>query len=251
MYYAAGLGAFVWNTYQNQLPRIVVPYDFWDSSLHGFGYWITRFYKFYLFVWLLPYIAFIHTAILWAVLKAIREKRLAGELVLQPFHRDGLGGFGAIPSLISTPVAIALLVAALPLAGAIEIHRTADVTPLTGILVILAAATIAYGIPLLRLHTDIVELKSATVEKLRRLQQIYYDDTIAGKVVDRDAVQRASEALDYFDKLCARVDAISNYPHLARMIRFLGIALAPTAISVVVQISQNLSPLIGRILKQP
>ena len=30
--YSVGIAAFIWNTYQDELPGIVLPYDFWDSK---------------------------------------------------------------------------------------------------------------------------------------------------------------------------------------------------------------------------
>jgi hypothetical protein len=248
--YFVGLVAFVWNTYQNQLPGIIVPYDFWDSSNHVWGYWITRVYKFYLFVWFLPYIALIHFAVLTVTLTLIRERRLSGELKLQPFHPDGLGGLGFVPGLVTTPVIVTLLFASIPTAGAFEVHRAFDITPLMGLTIILISTVLAYGIPILYLRTDLVALKRETVQKLRLLQQSYYSRITEHRDLEFETIRRANEALAYFEKICARVDSISNYPHLARLLKYLGLAVTTSVASFILKLYEILGPIIVPLLKR-
>ena len=112
------LTAFIWNTYQNQLPGVIVPWDFWDTFNHLWGFWFTRIYKLYLFCWLLPYIALVHIAILMAVLRVVRRARLLGIVELQPFAADGVGGLGFIPPLVSSPVIVTLLLSTIAVAAA-------------------------------------------------------------------------------------------------------------------------------------
>jgi hypothetical protein len=247
IFYCVGLVAFVWNTYQNQLPGIIVPYDFWDSANHQWGYWITRLYKLYLFVGLLPYIALVHFAVLSAALQVLRERRTRGELRLQPFHPDGTGGFGFVPRLVTTPIAVTLMFAAIPVAGAIHVHRAADVTPVMGVILIVGGALIAYLLPIFYLRTDILAMKRDTLGRLRSLQQTYANvDPSSG--FDFEALRRGSEALEYFDKVCARVTSISSYPHLPRMAKYIGLALTPTAASLAIKFYETLSPVIIPIL---
>jgi hypothetical protein len=250
VFYTAGLAAFVWNTYQNQLPGIIVPYDFWDSSNHPFGYWITRVYKAYLFVWLLPYASLIHAAVLSSALTIIRERRLAGTLKLQPFHPDAVGGLGYIPSLITTPIVVTLLVASLPLAGAFYIHRAFELTPLMGATIVLAGAIIAYAVPIFRLRTDIIALKRETVEKLRSLEQEYYSSVVEKRTHEFASIRLGNEALDYFDKLSSRVEAISNYPHLHRVLKYLGVTFTPSLLSFIWKAYPIFSPVIIPFLKR-
>ena len=103
LFYLIGLAAFVWNTYQNQRPLVALSYDFWDSSLHAWGYWTTRVYKLYLFAWLLPYLALLHAGVLIVILSFIREARKSAALRLIPYHVDDLGGLGEPSSLVSNP----------------------------------------------------------------------------------------------------------------------------------------------------
>jgi hypothetical protein len=246
--YGAGLIAFVWNTYQNQLPGIIVPYDFWDSSNHFFGYWLTRVYKLYLFCWLLPYIALVHAAILIITLRLVRQARLAGRFKLDPFHPDGVGGLGFVPGLITTPIIVAVLMISLPTAAAFEVHRAADVTPLIGLTIMLAWTGIAYVVPILYLRADIVATKRATIKKLRQLQQACYFEIVKGNALDYEKVKDGNEALEYFEKVSNKVSSISNYPHLKRLIGYLGLALTPSAISFTVN---YIVPFIRPLLQKP
>lgn len=247
--YLIGFAAFIWNTYQNQRPWLAVPFDFWDSSQHPFGFWITRVYKGYLFVWLLPYISLIHVCIVRAVLASIRSGRLAGKLRLQPFHSDGAGGLGAVPSLVTTPLVITLLAVSVSSAAAFEVHRAFDVTPLIGLAVILLGIVVAYLVPIWSLRTDLVAMKQDTLSHLRSLQKAYYDKIVAQQSSDSATIADANEALDYFDKIVARVQAISNYPHLARMMKYAGVALTPSALSLLIKLLPLLRPVIRPILK--
>lgn len=246
--YGAGLSAFVWNTYQNQQPGIIVPYDFWDSSNHLFGYWLTRVYKLYLFCWLLPYIALVHAAILIITLRLVRQARLAGRFKLDPFHPDGVGGLGFVPGLITTPIIVAVLMISLPTAAAFEVHRAADVTPLIGLTIMVAWTGIAYVVPILYLRSDIVATKRATIKKLRQLQQACYSEIVASNNLDYEKVKDGNDALEYFEKICDKVSSISNYPHLKRLIGYLGLALTPSAISFTVN---YIVPFIRPLLQKP
>lgn len=249
--YCAGLTAFVWNTYQNQLPGIIVPYDFWDSKTYFLGFGITRIYKLYLFGWLLPYIAVIHVAILVVTLRLIRQARISGRLKLILFHPDGVGGLGFVPSLVTTPIIVTLLVASISTAAAFEVHRAVDVTPLMGLTIIIISTAIAYIVPALFLRSDIVALKREMIGRLRLLQQTYYSKIIDGQDTDFETLRKGNEALDYFEKVCTRVQAISSYPHLKRLLRYIGLALTPSIISLALKFYENVVPIIGPVLKKP
>jgi hypothetical protein len=249
LFYTVGLAAFAWNSYQNQLPGVLLPYDFWDSSNHPWGYWVTRIYKLYLFGWLLPYMAFVHAGILTAVLTALRERRLAGTFVLQPFHHDGVGGLGFIPGLVTTPIVITLLIASVPVGAAFSVHRAFDVTPLMGAAIIVVCALLAYVIPILRLRTDIIAMKRTVVERIRQLQQSYYSRIVRDEEVQIDTLRQGNEALDYFEKVCMRIEGISNYPHLIRLLKYFGLALTPSFVSLGFKLYDKLSPILIPLLK--
>jgi hypothetical protein len=248
--YCTGLTAFVWNTYQNQLPGIIVPFDFWDSKNYFWGFWITRVYKFYLLVWLLPYVAMIHISILVVTLRLIRRARLSGKLKLIPFHPDGFGGLGFMPGLVTTPIIVTLLMSSVSTAAAFEVHRAADVTPLMGLAVVVISVGIAYIVPILFLRADIISMKREAIKKLRLLQQSHYSKIIEDQNLDSEKLSNGNEALDYFEKVCSRIQSISNYPHLGRILRYAGLSLVPSIISLILKV-YDVVPLISPILKRP
>jgi hypothetical protein len=249
--YGIGIAVFVWNTYQNQLPGIIVPYDFWDSKTFFWGFWICRIYKFYLYVWLFPYLVFIHVAIIMVVLRFIRQARLSGQLKLLPFHPDGLGGLGFVPNLVTTPIIITLLMGSISTAAAFEVHRATDVTPLIGLILLLGWTGGAYIVPTLFLRSDIVALKKSVIEKLRKLQQEYYSEIIEDKNINFETFRKGNEALDYFEKVSLRVQLISNYPHLRRFLQYVSLAITPSVISIILKFYFDIIPIIDPALKKP
>jgi hypothetical protein len=249
--YGAGLVAFVWNTYQNSQPGVIVPYDFWDSKNFFFGFWLTRVYKLYLFVWLLPYIGLVHVAVLVVVLRIIRQARVSGRLKLIPFHHDGVTGLGFVPGLVTTPIIVTVLVSSFSTAAAFEVHRAADVTPIMGLVVIILATAIGYIIPIIVLRSDILVLKRDAIAKLRRLQQAYYSNIVDSSNIDFEKVRNGNEALDYFEKVCARIHAISNYPHLKRLIGYMTLALTPSIATLIIKSLLDVVPMIRPFLGHP
>ena len=232
-FYCFGLTAFVWNTYQNQLPGVVVPYDFWDSKTYFCGFWITRIYKLYLFAWLLPYIALLHTAILITALQLVRRARVLGKLKLQPFQPDGVGGLGFLPELVTRPIIIGVFLGLLPTAGAFQIHRVPDITPMMGLATLLLATSTTYFVPILSFRADITAAKKAIVEKLRWLQQEQFAQIVEKDHLDFESLRTGNQSIEFFEKLCKAVKHISNYPHLKRLIGYVTLAMSPIAASLI------------------
>jgi hypothetical protein len=249
--YSIGIAAWVWNTYQNQLPGIAVPYDFWDSTTYLWGFAVTRVYKLYLFVVLLPYLALIHVAILVAILRLVRRTRVSGELRLLPFHPDGVGGLGFIANLISKPIILTLVIGAVTTGAAFIIHRAANVTPLIGLLILLGWAAVAYVAPILFLRVDIAAMKREMIQRLRLQQQENYSNAMLAKNLDFRTVRKENEALEYFDKVCGKVRSISSYPHLKRLIGVIGLALSPSLVAFAVKSLLGVIPVFIRILARP
>jgi hypothetical protein len=187
--YGVGLIAFVWNTYQNQHPGSIVPFDFWDSKTYLCGFWVTRVYRLYMFGWLIPYVALIHIGILLVTLRLIRKPRLKGSLKLVPFHPDGVGGLGFVPSLVTAPIIVTALFSSVSTAAAFEVHRAADITPMMGLAIVLITTVIAYLIPILFLRADIVALKRETIRRLRNLQQAYYSKIAESEMMDFETLK--------------------------------------------------------------
>lgn len=246
--YCTGVAVFAWNTYQNQRPGIVVPYDFWDSKTYLWGFGITRVYKLYLFGWFLPYIAMLQVAILVVILRLVRRARIAGKLELRPFHPDGVGGLGFVASIISAPIIATLILGSLSTTVAFLVHQAADVTPLIGLAVLIIWAIAAYFVPILFLRSDIVAMKKEAIEKLRKLQQANHSRVTESHGTDLEMLSKGKEALDYFDNVCEKIQGISDYPHLKRLIGWIGFAVTTSTISTAFKLL-DMAPTIGRLLK--
>lgn len=244
LFYSFGLIAFVWNTYQNQMPGLILPYDFWDSKNFFCGFWITRVYKLYLFVWFFPYITLLHVAILTVALRLVRVARLSGKLKLLPFHPDGVGGLGFFPRLVTRPLVIAVILGTMPTAAAFYIHRAADVTPLMGLSTLVLATFAAYFVPILALRSDIIETKRVMVEKLRRLQQASFAQVFESRTLNFEILKSGNESIDYFEKLCVAIENVSNYPHLIRLFGLVTLAMTPAVSALIGKLYLGLEPVI-------
>lgn len=248
-FYLIGFAAVVWNTYQNQKPGIVVPYDFWDSKNFVWGFVFTRIYKLYLFGWLLPYIGMVQVALLVVTLRFVRHARKSGKLKLFPFHPDGVGGLGFVASLISTPVIITVVVGSLATAVVFFAHHGVAATPLMALALLVSWAFVAYFVPIFFLRSDIVAMKREMLEKLRGLQQENYSQITQSHGHDVEMLGKGKEALDYFDKVCTNIQAISNYPHLRRLLSFSSLSMVPSLIQIGIKLYQNAGPLFSPLLK--
>jgi hypothetical protein len=248
--YFIGGAAWLWNTYQNQFPRIIVPYDFWDSTTFLTGYTVTRFHKFYLFAVLLPYLAMIHIAILWSTLSVVRAAREKGELHLLPFHPDGSGGLAFVAGFISKPITWTLLIGSLTTAGALFVHRAAHFTPVAGVSILVAWALLAYFVPILFLRRDIIALKRNLMNRIHSAQQQHYSKALDGKRLDLGALEEENAASEYFDRIRKRIESISNYPHWKALFAGIGLAVTPSLITVTGKALMSLVPFINRVLKQ-
>jgi hypothetical protein len=250
-FYLIGFAVVVWNTYQNQRPGTVVPFDFWDSKNFVYGFVFTRIYKLYLFVWFLPYLGMIQAAILVVTLRFVRRARIAGKLKLFPFHPDGVGGLGLVSSLISMPVIITVVVGSLATAVVFYAHRGVAVTPFVALGVLVSWILVAYFVPILVIRSDIVALKREALKKLRNMQQENYVRITDRHAWDVEMLGKGNEALDYFDKVCAKIEAISNFPHLSRLLKFSSLSLLPSLIQIGFKLYQNIGPIVTPFSKSP
>jgi hypothetical protein len=247
--YLVGITSWVFNTIQNQHPHVIVPYDFWDSSTYIAGYAVTRIYKGYLLIALIPYLALVYTAILVAMLRVVRTSRLSGKLKLLPFHPDKVGGLNIVASLISRPIILTLVVGAATTAGAFAVHRAMDVTPTGGLIVLLGWALLTYLIPILILRTDIVAMKKDLIAKIRQTQQLKYSRVLEGTFLEFKVLEEEHEAFEYFDLVCSKIETISTVPHWKRLFAFIGLAATPSLITFV-KYALSLTPMTSRFLGQ-
>jgi hypothetical protein len=233
---------FAWNTYQNLLPNIVIPLDFWDSIHFIYGYIGTRIYKFYTHALLAPSLIHIFSVIIWFNISALRRLMARKEIHLVPFSADRCGGIGFVSDLILTPVMTAALISGLAFFGTAYTHKHVDVSTIQGTA---AAASIVFGfyvLPTLFIRTTIKRLKLEEIERLHGAQERYYEG-IATNSLHGDELREAHEYLKYFDEVVHKIDNIPNWPHLVKVFSVLGIALTPSLISNAINIVGMISRL--------
>jgi hypothetical protein len=226
---------FAWNTYQNLLPNVVIPLDFWDSIHFTYGYAGTRIYKFYTHALLAPSMIHIFSGIIWFNIIALRRLMTRREIHIVPFSADRCGGVGFVSDLILTPVMTAVLISGLAFFGTAYTHKQVDVSTVQGAA---AAASIILGfyvLPTFFIRATIKKLKLEEIERLYGAQEQYYEG-VATNSLRGDALREAHEYLKYFDEVVSKIDKIPNWPHLAKIFGALGIALTPTIISGVINI---------------
>lgn len=131
--YLVGAACFIWNSFQNQQPLRFLGFDFWDSSHHTAGYWVTRAYKFYLFCLLLPALAhgvFVIVQAFWRLLESVKEE---GGVALDPFQVGRSGGCDRLVEPLTTILYPLIVVGAIANLSALLVHRELDLTPVIGI----------------------------------------------------------------------------------------------------------------------
>lgn len=191
----------------------------------------------------------VQAGILIVTLRFVRRARMTGRLRLFPFHPDGVGGLNFVASLISTPVIITIVVGSLATAVVFFAHGGVAVTAIIALVVLIGWALLAYFIPILFLRSDIVAMKREALEKLRGLQQENYAKITQTHGHDVEMLGKGKEALEYFDKVCANIQAISNYPHLRRLLRLSSISLLPSLVQIGFKLYQSAGPLLKPLLK--
>lgn len=249
VFHSIGLTAFVWNTYQNQFPTVILPYDFWDSKNFFWGFWVTRALKLYLFFWLFPYIALANCAILSSSLNQIRVARSEGRLKLLPYHCDGAGGLGFFPFLVTRPLIVGAFFGSISLASAFYVHQAVDVTPVMGFIILIAIVFVAYAIPIVALRKEIILTKQSMIERLRLSQQTAFSDIYDRLSPDLMSLKETDETIKCLDNFCQSINLITNYPHLKRFITWLTFATMPAVYSLLCKIFNSLIPIIQPMIK--
>jgi hypothetical protein len=238
-----GLACFAWNSVQNQLPRVIVAYDFWDSSAHMWSYVTTRFYKFYIFVVLFPGLAHLFVGVIVALLLPILHAHRERRVVVLPFHQDRCGGFGFVASIILSPVVPALLICGAAALAALIVHGKLDLTPLIGLALTVVALATFYAAPTFFLARVISKAKEAKTSELVDAQRRNFADVYSGAVPPND-VEAAYHYLLYFDEVQRRIDRIPNWPHLRLAAASVGASISPALILPLINASLGLARII-------
>ncbi len=225
-----GLGCFVWNSFQNQDPYRIVGFDFWDSINHVFGYWITRVYKFYLWVLFFPSIVHMHISLLLTLNKLLKDAIKENFFSLKPFHQDEYGGVGKIIKTAIDPWIPVLLIASLSVLSALLIHKQLSVTPIVGICLLSALFVVIYLIPAITLRKIIQSEKKRQLNEVTQTQNAFFyklSDTN-----ESGSLSKNLEAINGLAPIYKQVKSISSWPYYTSVLKIIGLINIPTIIGI-------------------
>lgn len=232
--YGAGFAAWVWNTFQNQQPLSVLPFDFWDSASFRYGYLVTRLYKFYVFVLLIPRLVQITAGFVFSILDAIGEAIPVREVALLPFDPDRVGGFGFVPDLVTAPVIPTLLISAIPVAGAMTVHGSVAWSPSLGVISMMTALLSLWVVPASSLASYLGTLRDQALGDLGRTQHAILKRITSASEATAVEMDEARSALEYFNAVEDRIRGLSRVPHLRRVVIAIAVAWSPHVFAMIV-----------------
>jgi hypothetical protein len=227
-----GFLAVAWNSIQNQDPLRFVHFDFWDSAFHPFGYWSTRVYKSYLWLFVIPAIA--HLLILSAMSVRtiiIAAGKTTDALILDPYHEDGCGGVKMMVDALLRPMRPVALLGALLVFDAFYVHEKVDLTTVGGFTLAVAFFAMIYVTPAISLRRTIRREKQRQIHELRKKQTELYNSLYdpAGAALESDVAQ----AILGLSEVCKNVASIPEWPQLRTALNIAAIAYSSPVIALI------------------
>jgi hypothetical protein len=239
-----GLICFTWNTIQNQSPIRFLGFDFWDSSNHPYGYWITRVYKLYLWGFLFPTIVHIQMSILFVLKKLLVDAERDKFFVIKPYDLDEYAGAGTIIKIVINPIVPILLLCSLSVLGAFFIHGKIGVTPIMGITILSLLFLLIYLIPAIQLRKIIKSEKQRQLTEITEKQNKLYFSLVHG---DKPQIEYDNlDSLNSFKDVIQQIKSISIWPHWKFILKIIGVINIPTILSI----SKNLLPIVTKIIQK-
>ncbi len=236
-----GFICFAWNSFQNQAPLKFLGFDFWDSFYHPFGYWITRVYKFYLWVFFLPAIIHIHISILFLLRKLLIDAGKDNFFILKPYNQDEYAGVGIIIKIAINPPIPVLILGSISLLGAFFIHGQIGITPVIGLCLLSLLFFLVYLIPAIQLR------KIIKAEKKRQLSEITEkQNSLYFTLVKKDKPENEFDNLNSLTTVFEQVKSISVWPYWKFMLKIVGVINIP----LIITIGKNLWPLISKVFQK-
>lgn len=217
-----GFLAFAWNSIANQSPYRFAGFDFWDSSLHFWGYLSTRIYKFYMWVMFFP--AVLHSTLIMLVCMRRIVARAAAEnkLSLEPYHPDGCGGVKVFMDSVLKPFVPALGISSALAFAAVLIHRKIDVTTVGALgLVCITFATL-YLVLATALRRAIRLEKNRQLRSISELQNAQFFNLIRGQTAFSPA--DTNTTISSLSDLARHVKNLPNWPQLRFVVRVISLA---------------------------
>ncbi len=225
-----GLACFAWNSFQNQEPLRFLGFDFWDSSNHFFGYWLTRVYKLYMWVFFLPAIIHIHLSSLFVLYKLLHEARREKFFKLMPYSQDEHAGAGEIIKIAINPPIPIMLVGFASVVSAFFIHGHISITPIIGLSLMSLLLIIIYLIPAIQLRNIIKSEKKNQLDDIARKQNALYFELVKYEksILKPDDL----ETLNTLSSVFNQVKLISVWPYWKSILKVVGIINIPLIISL-------------------
>jgi len=229
---AIGIICFAWNSFQNQRPIQLLGFDFWDSSNHLYGYFISRFYKLYLWVGLLPAASHIIIGFILLIKKMIKTAKELNLIELKPYHQDGAGGSKIYIDTIIKPLNMPIIIIIILSFVIIIIHQKLDITVIITLNFIALIFLLLYLIPILTLRKVIYEEKNKQLRKIN-----LYQDEILKEFYkcDKTGKHRKEyfELLNELNSLLLKIKSISTIPSLKYVVKIITIINSPTLLNLI------------------
>jgi hypothetical protein len=221
LFILVGTSAWAWNTYSNQHPE-AVGFDFWDSSRHFWGYFLTRFYKAYIWLCLIPALVHIQVGIILTVRRLLRDATAHRGIVLQPFHPDGAGGLRFFIATALNPMVPTVFIASMISLSAVLVHRRYDVTTVGGLTLACFVFVSLYFVPGTALRDAIRHEKERQIAEIAHIQQQLY--MTLSSDVSRANLHDEVDAMMSLSAVIERIRSISEWPQLIRVVRLATVA---------------------------
>lgn len=229
---AIGIICFAWNSFQNQRPIQFLGFDFWDSSNHLYGYLISRFYKLYLWVGVLPASSHIIIGFILLTQKMIKTARELNLIELKPYHQDGAGGSKIYVDTIIKPLSMPLICIIMLSFVVIIIHQKLDITVIMNLNFIALIFLLLYLIPILTLRKVIYEEKNKQLRKIN-----LYQEEILKEFYKCDKTEKHKkeyvELLNELNSLLLKIKSVSTIPSLKYVVKIITIINSPTLLNLI------------------
>jgi hypothetical protein len=237
-----GFVAFIWNSFQNQLPQKYLGFDFWDSINHLCGYWITRGYKLFLWVMVIPCCAHLQLLISITLYQLLKEAEGQKLFKLKPYHLDGYGGASTIINIAINAFIPILIISFISVLAVLLIHCRLGLTPVMGIFILSFLFAFTYLVPAIALNRIIKKEKKRQLAEVTAVQNLLLQSITT--TADSSAVIANSEAINGMEVISKQIKKIPNWPHITTVIQLIGLINIPTVISFL----KMMSPLLTSIL---
>ena len=233
LFVTVGFIGFTWNSYQNQFPIKFLGFDFWDSINHTWGYWITRLYKFYLWVVLFPTLAHLQIFVLFTIRNFLINASMSENFFILAYHPDGCGGVRVFIDTSIRPIIPIMAIISILTLNVVLIHQKFDPTTLLGLLTTIIIFIAVYLIPASALRKTMIMEKKKKISKIIKFQDSLLADIFSKKKAI--SIKKNVEDINGLINISKHIKSLPNWPHFRFIIKFLSFIISPTFISILIK----------------